>query len=134
MIGHALLYLVRDPAQLRKLRADPSQARGVFEEAVRHLTPLQTLFRTTTVDGSLGDVPVRTDRKIMVSLAAANHHPRRWTEPDRFDLEREASGHVGFGRGVHVCVGMHVARLEAECLLTAFARRVESFELIEPPS
>ena len=134
VIGHALLCLANNPVQYAKLRADPSLARGVFDEAVRHLTPLQTLFRTTTTDGALDGARVRADHKIMVSLAAANHDPRRWTQPEIFDLERDKSGHVGFGRGVHVCVGMHVARLEVECLLTAFARRVRSLDLAEPPT
>ena len=133
VIGHALLCLARDPAQYQKLKAKPSLARGVFEESVRHLTPLQTLFRTSTADSTMDDAPVRADHKIMVSLAAANRDPRRWNEPDRFDLERDSVGHVGFGRGVHVCVGMHVARLEAECLLNAFARRVKSIELADRP-
>ena len=58
-------------------------------------------------------------------LGAANRDPRRWTDPDAFDLARDPSGHVGFGMGIHQCVGQHVARLEAEALLTALAPRVE---------
>ncbi|MCZ9345775.1 cytochrome P450, partial [Streptomyces sp. TRM76130] len=57
----------------------------------------------------------------------------RWTEPDRFDLARDPSGHVGFGMGIHQCVGQHVARLEAEALLTALARRVDRIELTGAP-
>lgn len=132
-LGHTLMCLAQDPQQYALLRNDPSLARGAFDEAVRHLTPLQTLFRTTTSDSMLGDektgMPIRADHKIMVSLGAANRDPRKWADPDRFDLQRDASAHVGFGRGVHVCVGMHVARLEAECLLSALARRVR---LLEP--
>ena len=66
-------------------------------------------------------------------LAAANRDPRRWTDPDAFDLSRDPSGHVGFGFGIHQCVGQHVARLEAEALLTALAARVERIELAGPP-
>jgi cytochrome P450 len=63
-------------------------------------------------------------------LGAANRDPRRWTEPDAFDLARDPSGHVGFGMGLHQCVGQHVARLEAEALVTALAARVSSVEQV----
>ena len=62
-------------------------------------------------------------------LGAANRDPRRWDRPDAFDLERDPSGHVGFGMGIHQCVGQHVARLESEALLTALAARVETIDL-----
>ncbi len=132
-LGHTLMCLASDPQQYAALRDDPTLVRGAFEEAVRHLTPLQTIFRTITTDTAIDGTTARADHKIMVSLGAANRDPRKWLEPDRFDLRRDASGHVAFGRGVHVCVGMHVARLEAECLLTAFARRVKSLELAGVP-
>ncbi len=132
-LSHALLCLARDPDQFAQMRAEPALAKGAFEEAVRHLTPLQTLFRTSQHDSELGGSPVRADFKILVALAAANHDPRKFREPDRFDLRRSAMDHLAFGRGVHVCLGMNVARLEAECLLTAFASRVKAIELMGEP-
>jgi cytochrome P450 len=66
-------------------------------------------------------------------LGAANRDPARWYDPDRFDLTRDSSGHVGLGMGLHQCIGQHVARLEAEVLLTALARRVEWIELAGTP-
>jgi cytochrome P450 len=71
-------------------------------------------------------------KKILMFLGAANRDPRRWTNPDAFDLTRNPSGHVGFGMGIHQCAGQHVARLEAEALLTALAARVERFEIAGP--
>jgi cytochrome P450 len=67
-------------------------------------------------------------------LGAANRDPRRWPDPDRFDLDRDPSGHVGFGMELHQCVGQHVARLEAAALLTALARRVERLEPAGEPT
>ncbi|WP_449289785.1 cytochrome P450 [Nocardia jiangsuensis] len=61
--------------------------------------------------------------------ARPNRDPRRWTEPDAFELRRDPSGHVGFGAGIHQCVGQHIARLEAEALLTALLARVAAIEL-----
>jgi cytochrome P450 len=66
-------------------------------------------------------------------LGAANRDPRHWDHPDRFDLSRDPSGHVGFGMGIHQCVGQHVARLEAQALLAALTARVRSLELAGTP-
>ncbi|MGY1714989.1 cytochrome P450 [Geodermatophilus sp. SYSU D01106] len=114
------------PAQWDRLRAEPSLARVAFDEAVRWESPVQTFFRTATTDVRVGDVVVPEGRKILMFLAAANRDPRRWADPDAFDLSRDPSGHVGFGMGIHQCVGQHVARLEAEALLAALARRVRA--------
>ena len=104
-----------------------------FDEAVRWESPVQTFFRTATADARGGDVAVPDGRKLLMFLAAANRDPRRWTDPDRFDLSRDPSGHVGFGMGLHQCVGQHVARLEAESVLTALAARVARVELAGAP-
>ncbi len=132
-IGHVMLCLASDPAQYRALRADPKLITNAFEEAVRHGSPLQTLFRTITADTTVGRAAVRGDTKIMVSIAAANRDSAQWQEPDRFDLARRTYGHLGFGRGVHTCVGMHIARLEVECLLQAWIERVEALEIVSEP-
>jgi cytochrome P450 len=103
-----------------------------FDEAVRWESPVQTFFRTTTTDVRIGDAVVPEGHKVLMFLSAANRDPRRWADPDRFDLSRDPSGHVGFGMGLHQCVGQHVARLEAEAVLTALARRVRTIELAGP--
>ena len=129
----AILYaFATSPDQWARLRQDPSLARVAFDEAVRWESPVQTFFRTATTDVRVGDVVIPEGHKILMFLAAANRDPRRWTNPDAFDLSRDPSGHVGFGMGIHQCIGQHVARLEAEALLTALARRVRSIELDGP--
>ncbi len=129
----AVLYaFATNPGQWARLRQDPSLSRVAFDEAVRWESPVQTFFRTATTDVRIGDVVVPDGHKILMFLAAANRDPRRWAEPDTFDLSRDPSGHVGFGMGIHQCVGQHVARLEAEALLTALARRVRTIELDGP--
>ena len=130
----AVLYgLATHPGEWSRLRENPSLARVAFDEAVRWESPVQTFFRTATHDVRFGGVTVPDGSKILMFLAAANRDPRHWADPDRFDLTRDPSGHVGFGMGLHQCVGQHVARLEAEAVLAALARRVESFELAGPP-
>ena len=66
-------------------------------------------------------------------LAAANRDPRRWDRPDSYDVKRRASGHVGYGSGIHMCVGQLVARLEGEAMLSALARRVATIEITGEP-
>jgi cytochrome P450 len=130
----AVLYaFATHPEQWARLRRDPRLARVAFDEAVRWESPVQTFFRTATDDVVItDDIVVPAGRKILMFLAAANRDPRRWSDPDAFDLSRDPSGHVGFGMGIHQCVGQHVARLEAEALLTALAERVTTIELAGP--
>ena len=134
----AVLHAVAPPpGQWRRLRAEPNLARVAFDEAVRLESPVQTFFRTATTDVRVGDHVVPDGKKILMFLGAANRDPRRWSTPehpdaDAFDLGRDPSGHVGFGMGIHQCIGQHVARLEAEAVVTALARRVERIELAGP--
>lgn len=131
-IGAALYCLARFPDQWQRLRADPGLARNAFEEAVRFESPVQTFFRTTTRDVEIGGARIGEGEKVLMFLGAANRDPRRWDEPDRYDITRRTSGHVGFGAGIHMCVGQLVARLEGEVLLEALARRIASIEISGP--
>jgi hypothetical protein len=94
---------------------------------------VQTFFRTTTAPIEIAGVSIPAERKVLMFLGAANRDPRRWSVPDRFDLDRDPSGHVGFGMGIHQCVGQHVARLEAVTVLDALLDRIETIELAGAP-
>ena len=131
-IGAAMYCLARFPDELARLRADPALARNAFEEAVRFESPVQTFFRTTTRDVELGGSVIGEGEKVLMFLGSANRDPRRWDEPDRYDITRKTSGHVGFGSGIHMCVGQLVARLEGEVVLAALARRVKAIEIAGP--
>ena len=119
---------VEQPDQWERLRRNPGLARVAFDEAIRLESPVQTFFRTATRDVDVDGVIIPDGHKVLLVLAAANRDPRRWQDPDRFDLSRDPSGHVGFGMGIHQCVGQHIARLEAEAVLTAMARRIRRIE------
>ncbi|MEE3852969.1 cytochrome P450 [Gordonia sp. LSe1-13] len=130
----AVLYaFATHPDQWQRVRDNPDLARTAFDEAVRWESPVQTFFRTATNDIHIGDVVIPDGEKILMFLGAANRDPRRWAQPDEFDLYRDPSGHVGFGMGIHQCVGQHVARLESEALLSALAKRVSKIELTGTP-
>ncbi len=132
-LAAALHALSTHPGEFARLRAEPTLARAAFEEVVRLESPVQTFFRTTTRDVAIGDATVPEGEKVLMFLGAANRDPRRWEEPDRYDLRRRTSGHVGFGSGLHMCVGALLARVEAEALLDALARRVTAIEPAGPP-
>ena len=132
-LGAALYELATHPDQWRKLREDPAKARAAFDETVRLVSPVQTFFRTTNEDTEVSGIHLPEGSKVLMFLAAANRDPRHWEDPDVFDIDRQVSGHVGFGFGIHSCVGQIMARLEAECLLGALARQVESLELNGTP-
>jgi len=127
-LGNALWCLAGHPGQYAALRADPERARGAFEEVLRFEAPVQTFFRTTTRDVELDGVALGPGEKVLLFLGAAGRDPRQWSDPDTFDITRRATGHVGFGFGIHACVGMAMARLEGEAVLAALARHVRAIE------
>src|SRR3954463_9616977 len=131
-IGAAVYCLARFPEQLAKLRSDPSLSRNAFEEAVRYESPVQTFFRTTTRASEIGGHTIGEGEKVLMFLGAANRDPRRWENPDSYDITRRTSGHVGYGSGIHMCVGQLVARLEGESMMAALARKVSSIEITGP--
>jgi hypothetical protein len=131
-IGAAIYCLARFPEQWQRLRQNPLLARAAFEEAVRFESPVQTFFRTTTRAVRLGGVEIPEGEKVLMFLGAANRDPRRWDHLDTFDITRPTNGHVGFGSGVHMCVGQLLARLEGEVLLTAMARSIAAIDIVGP--
>jgi cytochrome P450 len=131
-IGAAVYCLARFPEQFALLRAEPSLARAAFEEAVRYETPVQTFFRTTTRPVEVAGIAVGEGEKVLMFLGAANRDPRHWERPDDYDIARRTVGHVGFGSGIHQCVGQLLARLEGECVLSALARKAGSLEITGP--
>jgi 4-methoxybenzoate monooxygenase (O-demethylating) len=132
-LAAAVHCLTRFPDQWLKLRSDPSLARAAFEEAVRFESPVQTFFRTTTCETAIAGTSIGEGEKVLAFLGAANRDPRQWRDPERYDIDRPVAGHVGFGFGIHVCVGQLLARLEGEVLLSALARKVASIEPTAEP-
>ena len=132
-IGNALYAFATSPAQWQALREKPALVRPAFDEVLRWESPIQTFFRTTTRTVDIGGIEIPEDAKVLLSLASANRDPRRWDEPECFDVNRRAAGHVAFGAGIHLCVGQMLARLEAEMLMTALAARVKCIDIVGEP-
>ena len=132
-LGNALYCFLKHPDQWELLHQDPAKAKQAFEEVLRYDGSVQTFFRTTTKPVEIQGVQIGDGAKVLCFLAAANRDPAKWENPAKFDITRRASGHLGFGTGLHGCVGQAVARMEAECLLSALARRVKKMELTAEP-
>jgi 4-methoxybenzoate monooxygenase (O-demethylating) len=133
-LGNALYCLARYPAQWQVLRENPALIRGAFEEVLRFEAPVQSFFRTTTRPIDVSGIRLGDGEKVLLLFAAANRDPRRWDQPDTFDVKRRATGHMTFGTGIHGCVGQAVARLETEAILGALVRRVATLEMAAEPT
>jgi cytochrome P450 len=133
LIANAMLALLRHPEELARLQADPTLAGGVVEETLRYDPPVQLRNRTCLEDVVVDGVAIPARANLAVLLAAASRDPARFPHPDRFDPARDTGGHLGFGGGPHFCVGAGLARLEAQIVLAALARRLERPGLAEDP-
>ena len=132
-IGNMVLAFAEHPAEWAKLRAKPKLATRAFEESLRFDGTVQTFFRTASRDTQVGGIDVPEGSKLLLFFAAANRDPRRWDAPDTFCIDRNSSGHLGFGFGIHQCLGQMMARMEAEVLLEALIPRVTRFRLTDAP-
>lgn len=132
-LGAALYCLVRFQSEWKKLKQDPDLAKGAFEEAIRFECPVQTFFRTTSTDVELSGVKLEEGTKVLLCLAGANRDPRKWEDPDSYSITRRTVGHVGYGYGIHACVGQMLARLEGEAVLGALAQKVDRIEMAGTP-
>jgi len=132
-IGNMLHAFATHPGEWQRLREDPSLAKRAFEESLRWDSTVQTFFRTTTRDVEVDGETIPEGSKVILFLASANRDPRHWNKAETFDITRSCSGHVGFGFGIHQCLGQMVARMEAEAVLGALVSQVSRIELAGPP-
>ena len=128
-IGNMVRAFADHPEQWAMLRAEPALAKKAFEESLRWGGTVQTFFRTTAREVAVEGGTIPEGSKVILFLAAANRDPRHWERATQFDISRSASGHVGFGFGIHQCLGQMVARMEAEAVLRAMIPRVREIRL-----
>ena len=125
MIANAVLALLEHPAELARVREDPGLIGAAIEESLRLEPAAAAIDRYAIADVDLAGARIAAGQLVRVSISAANRDPAVFGEPDRFDLERpNAWRHAAFAQGPHVCLGVHLARLEAH---TALARLLERF-------
>jgi len=131
--GQIIKFLADNPEQWDKIREDGSLIPNAVEEAVRMATPIRAFTRYAIEDIELAGHTIPKDHRIVVVYASANRDPEKFPNPDKYDVTRDVHDHVGFGQGIHMCMGMHLARREMILLLEALRRRVERFEVLAEP-
>jgi cytochrome P450 len=121
--------LLSNPDQLEQVRNDRSLLPQAIEEGLRWEAPLLTIFRTATLDTEVCGVAVRKGTPILINMGSANHDETRWPEPERFDIHREMSAHIAFASGPHMCLGMHLARMETRVVVERQFDRLPNLRL-----
>ncbi|MDT4937957.1 MAG: hypothetical protein QOG80_1628, partial [Pseudonocardiales bacterium] len=111
----------------------PQLVASAVEELIRFDSPLQLFERTAIADTAIGNVTVGTGQRIAALLGAANRDPAVFAEPDRFDVTRRDNPHLGFGAGIHFCVGAPLARVELQASLQTLLRRFPRLALHAVP-
>ncbi len=133
VIGNGTLALLRRPDQWARLRADPGLDARAVEELIRYDPPLQLFERTALVDTAVEGHPVPAGTRIAALLGAAARDPQAFYEPDTLDVGRTRNPHLGFGAGVHYCLGAPLARLEVAAVLHALRTTLPEVELVGEP-
>ena len=131
--GNLLYGLLTNPDQLQAVRKDRSLLPVAFEETIRWEPPVTVILRRATTDTELAGVAVEEGADVGLLLGAANRDERKYENPDHFDVFRESRQSLGFGFGVHVCLGMHLARMETRVAINALLDRMPDLELAPAP-
>ncbi|MBH5336223.1 cytochrome P450 [Streptomyces pactum] len=135
LISSGVCALLLRPEQLAALRDDPSLLDGAVEEMLRHESPLGTsAYRYTTEPVEIAGTRIPAGQRVLVVLNAADRDPDRFPDPDRFDIRRDARGHLAFGHGLHHCLGAPLARLEATVALRGLLERAPGLRLAADPA
>ncbi len=131
-IGYGVKLFAENPQQWDLVCENPSRIRNAVEEIVRLNTPIRAFSRYVAGDTEVAGTTIPKGARTLMVFGAANRDPARFPDPDSFDILRNTRGHVGFGHGVHACLGMHLARLEMTSLFEKLAKQVKRFEINGP--
>ena len=131
LIANTVHQLSRHPAQRASIVADPSRIPAAVEESLRFRSPTQYMARAAARDVVRHGRKIPEGDRVLLSIGAANHDPRRFDAPDRFDIDRQATQHLAFGFGPHFCLGARLARLEARVSLEEIHARLPDYEVDE---
>jgi cytochrome P450 len=137
LLSHCLLNLAKYPALLDRIRNDRVALEGFIEETLRLAPPVMSAYRVATCDTEIAGVEVKEGEIVIVSYGGANYDPAKFACPYEHDIDREnVRRHLGFGFGLHYCMGFSLARLETRIALERFIERFDAPELIpdEAPS
>lgn len=134
LIGNGALALLQHPDQLRKLKEDPSLIKPAIEELLRYDGPVETSTeRFAREDVEIGGQVIPRGEMVLVVLAAADHDPQRFSDPDELDITRTDNRHLAFGKGIHHCLGAPLARMEGQIAISTLLRRMPNLRLKGSP-
>jgi len=134
LVGNGVVALLTYPEDLAKLKADPALAKNVVEETLRYWGPVDFIARRTAMeDMEIAGTRIAKGEQVSVGLASANHDPAKFAHPDVYDVSRpDANRHVAFGKGIHVCLGAPLARVEGQVAFETLFRRFPDLRLAVP--
>jgi cytochrome P450 len=121
--------LLTHPDQLAAVRDDRTLVNQAIEEGLRWEPPLLTILRTSTVDTEVCGVAIPAGAALIINMGSANHDESRWVDPGAFDIHRDQKAHAAFASGVHMCLGMHLARMETRVVLECLLDRLPGLRL-----
>jgi len=130
-ISSAIELFADNPDQWELLRSDPTLIPGAIDEVLRIETPIRAFARSVTQDHEIDGVRLPAGSRAVIIYASANRDADKYADPDRFDIRRDASDHLAFGAGSHVCAGMFLAKLEMQVMFKAMAARVKSIKVAD---
>jgi len=133
VVGNGVNALAHRPDEWRRLVQDPGLTASCAEEMTRFDSSLQLFERTATADLELAGTSIRAGEKVAALLGAANRDPAVFVDPDRFDVGRTVNAHLGFGAGIHFCLGAPLARIEVQSVVGALAARLPELNLNSEP-
>ena len=128
--GNLLYLLLTHPEQLAMVSQDRSLIPMAIEEGLRVETPLTMVTRTTTKEVEIGGKTIPAEAQIDLCMGSANRDESRWTDPATFDIRRPRQAHIAFAGGIHMCLGMHLARLETQVMLNSLLDRVTDLAFV----
>jgi cytochrome P450 len=128
--GNLLYLLLTHPEQLQTVQQNRALIPQAIEEGLRYETPLVSVPRTTTRDVQMGGTTIPAGAQVNLCTGSANRDETRWPEPNTFDIHRPRQAHIAFAGGIHMCLGMHLARVETRAMLTSLFDRVTDLELV----
>jgi cytochrome P450 len=131
-LSNAIHTLLINPEQLALLRAKPALISGAVEEAMRYCSSLQLMPRFAMAGAEIGGVRLDAGEPALILMAAANRDPAKFANPDQFDITRHPNEHLGFGEGIHFCIGAHLSRLELAVAIATLLERFPRLRLADP--
>ena len=134
LIAVGLYYLLENPEQMEQLRTDPSKIPNAVEELLRYVSPVHTLSRRALQDVTISGVAIPKDSSVYLLIGAANRDPEKFPDPEKLDINRPAIRSLGFGYGIHYCIGAALARLESQVAFETILRRLPELKMtVETP-